>query len=168
MTRKTALRLAALAIAVGGFFGVRYGLMPVEDPPLVYNTTPSVPRGLYRRIDAPLARGLYVKIEVPPLAVPYLAQRGYEGEGAFLKPVAALRGDRVCAHGDTITINGATRARRVAHDAQGRALPRWTGCKTLAQGEAFLLAKPADSLDSRYYGPVETAALKPVRPLWTF
>jgi type IV secretory pathway protease TraF len=61
---------------------------------------------------------------------------------------------------------GAARAR----DRRGRVLPSWQGCRTLAQGEVFLMNwdEPA-SLDSRYFGPLSlTTIAGRAEPVWTF
>ena len=40
-------------------------------------------------------------------------------------------------------------------DRQGRALPRWQGCRRMTQDELFVFsARVPNSFDSRYYGPV--------------
>lgn len=168
MNRKLVVRLGGLAAAAAAFVGASAFIAPRVEPVVIYNPTPSVPKGFYLRTDAELAPGVLVRADVPARAVAYLTTRGYEGEGSFLKPIAAIAGDHVCAKGAQIMVNGTLRAERDSADASGRALPSWSGCRTLRAGEAFLLAPPRKSFDSRYYGPVSTDTLKPVRPLWTF
>ena len=38
-------------------------------------------------------------------------------------------------------------------------MPRWNECRALEADEIFLLLKPADSFDSRYFGPVPRAQI---------
>ena len=40
------------------------------------------------------------------------------------------------------------------HDNLGRPMPVWQGCRTLGEGEYFLLQPHPYSIDSRYFGPV--------------
>jgi type IV secretory pathway protease TraF len=42
-------------------------------------------------------------------------------------------------------------------DTAGRPLPAWSGCIRLADTQVFVLAADPDSLDSRYFGPVDRA-----------
>ena len=39
-------------------------------------------------------------------------------------------GDRVCASGEVLSVNGRALVRRLRIDRAGRALPRWSGCRT--------------------------------------
>lgn len=85
--------------------------------------------------------------------------RHYLPEGVpVVKPVAAAAGDRVCASGASILVNGAIAARRRTKDHSGRALPWWSGCRTLRRGELFLLSRgSADAFDGRYFGVIGPA-----------
>ncbi len=88
----------------------------------------------------------------------------------LLKPIAATEGDRLCAEGTAVTINGHVEARRLRQDHLGRPLPWWRGCRTLKNGALFLLAtmQPA-SFDGRYFGPIaRTAVIGKARPLWVW
>ncbi len=67
------------------------------------------------------------------------------------------------------------RAARFSHvadqllfDRRGRPLPNWTGCRTLAEDEVFLLMEGVpDSFDGRYFGPVPmTAIIGKLASLW--
>ena len=77
----------------------------------------------------------------------------------LIKPVAALAGDRICRLGEMITINGRFAAVAQPADKMGRALPQWQGCKTLIDGEMFLLSDREGSFDGRYFGVTPHAAL---------
>ena len=57
---------------------------------------------------------------------------------------------------------------RLEVDRKGRPMPRWNECRVLVRDEFFLLLKPADSFDSRYFGPVPRAQIiGRLAPLWT-
>jgi conjugative transfer signal peptidase TraF len=139
-------------------------------PAFIWNASASVPIGLYRL--APVSR-----VETPDLVVvsppeplaSFLAERGYLPRGVpMLKRVLAVAGDTVCRHGTTISAfdhaYGAARER----DSAGRPLPVWQGCRTLAEGEVFLMNwDSADSFDGRYFGPLPTSAvIARAQPVW--
>ncbi len=135
---------------------------------ILYNHSPSMPVGFYQRTDAPVERGAIVTVEAADVAGQYAYDRGFAGEGdRFIKRVAAAAGDSVCAEGDTVTLNGVVVAHRRDRDTSGRTLPRWSGCRTLAQSDLLLLGDTADSFDGRYWGVVRVAQIEGVwRPLW--
>ena len=84
------------------------------------------------------------------------------------KRIAALPGDTVCGEARQVWINGRAAAAALARDRRGRALPVWSGCRTLRGGEIFLLNAPRASLDSRYFGPIPASGLiGAARPLLT-
>lgn len=120
----------------------------------LYNGTPSMPVGFYWRTDRPPERGAIVTVRAERVARDYAMQRGFTDPGdRFLKRVAAVEGDIVCARDLVVTINGVEAARRRIVDSEGRLLPNWQACRTLGL-EVFLLGDSADSFDSRYFGPV--------------
>jgi conjugative transfer signal peptidase TraF len=142
-----------------------------DRPAFIWNASASVPIGLYRlapagRIAAP---DLVVVAPPEPLAS-FLAKRGYLPHGVLLiKRVLAVAGDRVCRHGPAITafdrVYGVARER----DSLGRPLPVWQGCRTLAEGEVFLMNwDAADSFDGRYFGPLPVSSIVArALPVWT-
>lgn len=74
----------------------------------------------------------------------------------LVKRIAAVPGDRVCAAGDRILVNGHFAARRRDRDLAGRRLPRWSGCRSVGEGELFLLGTAGpNSFDGRYFGVTE-------------
>jgi type IV secretory pathway protease TraF len=85
-----------------------------------------------------------------------------------MKVIAAMAGDSVCASHDRLTVNGRDLGEIRAADAEGRSLPRWTQCRTLASGEVFLVSAVPDSFDSRYFGPVWLSDLEGVYAPWTW
>ncbi len=138
---------------------------------LVWNASASVPRGLYSitPIEAP-ERGDLVLVEAPPHLARFLAERGYLAPGVpLLKHVAALPGATVCRFGHAITIDDDVRAIARVRDRLSRRLPRWSGCRTLAEDEVFLLnEREPDSLDGRYFGPLPLSTITgQASPVWT-
>ncbi|MBL8552236.1 MAG: S26 family signal peptidase [Hyphomonadaceae bacterium] len=132
-------------------------------PPLVlFNPSPSVPEGFYLRTGGDLpARGDLVTIRARDAAPSYAAARGFDDESdRFIKRVAAVRGDLVCADGDNVRVRGRHYV-RAQYDAAGRALPRWEGCRMLAH-EVFLLGDTTDSFDGRYWGVTPLEAVEAV------
>lgn len=141
-------------------------------PLLVWNASASAPIGLYgvagpdgiRKGDMVIAR----------LREPYrslAAERHYlPANVPLVKRVAALAGDRVCAHGSAIFVNGKLVAARNRIDARHRAMPWWNGCIRLGTTQLLLLMSnsPA-SFDARYFGPSERRnVIGRARALWTW
>jgi conjugative transfer signal peptidase TraF len=137
---------------------------------LVWNTTPSVPCGLYRlRAGVRPAVGRTVVFPVPLRARELVAERHYLAAGdRLMKRVVAGPGEFVCLAGDEYRVNGRLIAHIRARDSQGRPLPVFRFCDTVARGYAFLATSAPLSFDSRYFGPVRLDTLTVVTPLWTF
>jgi conjugative transfer signal peptidase TraF len=137
-------------------------------PRLLWNTSPSVPVGLYWIASAAPDTGELAVIRLPDALRALVAARGYLGDTALLiKPLAAGTGDLVCRHGATLTINGQAAAQARTADARGRPLPHWSGCITLGAGQVLVLSVAADSFDSRYFGPIDSSRVVGVaHPVW--
>lgn len=115
--------------------------------------------------------GDLVAISLPKELASWAVERSYIGANTLLlKRVAAVSGMTVCRDETDISIDGTPVAQAAWADRQERALPRWTGCITLAPHEVFLLiADVPDSLDGRYFGQLPTAAIfGQAIPLWTY
>ncbi|MFS3137127.1 S26 family signal peptidase [Gluconacetobacter sacchari] len=125
------------------------------SPRWVWNTTASVPVGLYRVTPTPALRvGDIVALHLPDRDAMLLATRGYLPFGVpLLKPVAALAGQSVCRLGPHVTIDGKAAGDAKPVDHRGRPLPVWRGCIRLGPGQVFVM-NPAvpTSLDGRYFG----------------
>jgi conjugative transfer signal peptidase TraF len=148
-------RLAAAAAA--GFMAAALcaTLLWPPRPLLLWNGSASVPIGLYR-IGSPgmISRGDSVAAWPPENARRLASDRHYLPSGVpLVKRVAGVAGDRICAIGEAVFLNGDVLAFRLAEDRLGRPLPWWTGCRDLQQGDLFLLmpAVPG-SFDGRYFG----------------
>lgn len=127
---------------------------------LVWNVSASAPVGLYRVHAGMARRGDMVVAWTPEPARTLAAQRRYlPANVPLVKRVAAVAGDRVCAVGGSIVINGRPAAARQTSDAAGRPMLWWTGCRLLGSGEYFLLMASPASFDGRYFGVTQEAAL---------
>jgi conjugative transfer signal peptidase TraF len=147
--------IGASAFLAGGLLG---SVLWSPRPFLVWNATASSPIGLYRISHArEIAPGDMV-LARPPQAVRRLAaeRRYVPANVPLVKQVAAAHGDRVCALGEALSLNGRFLVLRRREDAAGRPLPWWTGCRELGPHQLFLLQKgAADSFDGRYFGVTE-------------
>ena len=146
-------------LALAGLIGcaiVPLAASSLWNPPtlLVWNVSASAPIGLYRvHAGEPVRRGDMVVAWTPEPARSLAARRHYlPANVPLVKRVAAVAGDRVCAAGSRVSINGRRVATRQKSDAAGRPMPWWTGCRRLDQGEYLLLMDRADSFDGRYFG----------------
>jgi conjugative transfer signal peptidase TraF len=131
----------------------------LSPPPLLlWNASASTPRGLYRVLPgARIHRGDSAIASLPERYRTLAARRGYLPLGVpLVKRVAAVPGDRICARGATISIDGKTAAIRKKLDARGRKLPASSGCAVLRSGEYLLLGESPWSFDGRYFGPTRS------------
>ena len=136
---------------------------------LVWNASASAPVGLYGlNSRAAVSRGDTVVAWAPEPARSLAAGRHYlPANVPLVKRVAAVAGDRVCALGSAISINGRRVARRQGSDAAGRPMPWWSGCRYLRAGEYFLLMDHPRSFDGRYFGVTSSSdILGRARLLW--
>jgi conjugative transfer signal peptidase TraF len=150
--RRRAIAGLIAAAAVGALMVT---LISPPGPLLVWNLSESSPPGLYQVISAGQVRPGEMVIARPPGWARRLAgRRGYLPVAVpLVKRVGAAAGDRVCAIGEALFVNGDLAARRRRQDGRGRMLPWWTGCRTLARGEVLLLmAGTGESFDGRYFG----------------
>lgn len=150
------LSATAIVLLIGAVTGTI--VLPLR-PFLVWNASASAPMGLY--VVLPHARphvGDMVIAKVPEHARLLAAHRRYLPAGVpLVKRVAAVDRDRVCAHGPEISINGRRIAGRRAVDGAGRPMPWWNGCRTLGDGDVFLLTDDPVSFDGRYFGPTKVS-----------
>lgn len=161
---KTLLTMSAASMSLA---------LTADTPPapcLIWNTTASVPVGLYRLAPTkrPAVGDLVVARPPEPLAS-WFDEAGYLPRGVpLVKQVAAVAGQRICRAGAVLTIDGrfATQARD--RDRLGRRLPAWSGCYRLGRDDLLLLNSAPDSLDGRYFGPSHRIDLiGRATPIWT-
>ncbi len=172
MACQTAVRLPRwMPVGLVAFGAIAIQMAFPPAPRLVWNASASAPVGLYWvRPGARISRGDMVIARTPPAVRHLAAVRRYVPENVpLVKRVAGAAGDRICAAGAALTVNGRRVAMRRAIDGQGRAMPWWQGCRTLKAGEYFLLmADVPDSFDGRYFGITSSADLiGKARLLWS-
>lgn len=147
--------LVLMVTAAGTCLGL-LALLPAK-PRLVWNYTESVPLGLYWITDTAPALGDVAAVKPTDAIIAKLKNAGVRRPSLILlKPIAAARDDVVCRHGDGITVNGRDVGKARVRSADGRALPAWSGCQTLAPDQVFVLSGNPQSFDSRYFGPIST------------
>jgi conjugative transfer signal peptidase TraF len=91
----------------------------------------------------------------------------------LFKPVVAVAGDTVVVTDEGVRVNGALihNSIQAAADGTGAAMPRVPhGTYQVAAGTAWVVSSYTPwSFDSRYFGPIPTAAIRGrARPLWTW
>jgi conjugative transfer signal peptidase TraF len=165
------VRNATLATTGVAAFVIALTMAWQHAPLFVWNASGSVPVGLYAvRPSSVLAVDELVVVQPPEMLADFLAAGGYLPKGLpLLKHIAALPGSTVCRGGLAVTVDGVLRAIARERDHAGRMLPGWTGCRSLAKDEVFLLnpTQPS-SLDGRYFGPLPSRSiLGKALPVWT-
>jgi conjugative transfer signal peptidase TraF len=153
-----------LVVRLLGLVLVPLSLLAAETSYVRLNISPSLPYGLYRMrsVASPLTRGTLVVVQVP----------GWSARTQpFLKPVAAVAGEKVCRVGQALVIHGEDYG--PVYDAwRGESLPSAVAldcCAIVPLGHVFLASSAPYSLDSRYYGPVAAGQISAVAtPLLTW
>lgn len=145
-----------------------------------FNPTPSLPKGLYRLTNMPLRIGTPAFFCLESSEYTRLAaDRGYAGFGSCpggLRPLGkeiyGLPGDRIDMDHGQIRVNGRLLPGSMAkdRDRQGRAMPASRlRPGVIPQGKALMLSlHHPGSFDSRYYGLVSLANLRPMEPVFTW
>lgn len=166
--RRIRLVAPTRAVALGGFLifalclGIGFVAVSALSDVVIYNASPSMPQGIYVRMHSPIVRQSIVTVRARDVALNYATARRFtDANDRFLKRVAALDGDVVCAFGPLVTINHELTLQRRTVDSVGRTLPTWSGCRRL-HGQVFLIGDTADSFDGRYWGPTDTANIEGV------
>ena len=140
-------------------------------PHYLWNASNSVPIGLYRvQATTRLAVTELVAVQPPDLLAAFLDLNGYLPIGVpMLKRVLALPGQTVCRNGLKIAVDGVDVGEARERDGRNRRLPAWHGCRVIADGDVFVMNwQSADSLDSRYFGPLPASAvIGRAIPVWT-
>jgi conjugative transfer signal peptidase TraF len=140
-------------------------------PRYIWNASSSVPIGLYRIAPA----GKFTVTELVAVRPPgplatFLDLNNYLPSGLpMLKRIVALPGQVACRTGLTITVDGLEMGQARERDSRDRPLPIWQGCRTIRDDEIFVMNwQSADSLDSRYFGPLPASAvIGRALPVWT-
>ncbi|ODT75383.1 MAG: S26 family signal peptidase [Pelagibacterium sp. SCN 64-44] len=142
-----------------------------QAPRFIWNASPSVPIGLYGIAPAgAIEVGDLVAVLPPDDLAIFLDARGYLPRGVpLIKRVLALPGAEVCRRSATVIAYEHAYGDAQPRDRFGRDLPQWHGCRTVAEGELFLMNwDAADSLDGRYFGALPASTvIGRVLPLYT-
>lgn len=159
---RTRAHLVLAALSACGLSALAWASFVRPATHVVYNPSDSVPAGWYRIGPADSLRvGSIVLLRLPAEASTLAAQRGYlPSHIPLLKRVGAVAPQHVCIVAGSVRIDDVPVAAVLRADRLGRPLPSWSQCRSLADGELFLLSatNPA-SFDSRYFGPVSTSAV---------
>lgn len=139
---------------------------------LYVNLTPSLPRGLYRVIHAPLRRGTIVLVCLSDSIGRWGLQRGYLSTGScpgdvmpLGKCIRGIGGDTVIKTARAVAINGRVldSSRTVMRDRQGRSVPAFPDTMlVLHRDDVWLAGVAARSWDSRYFGPIHRQQIRAV------
>jgi len=151
--------------------GVLLWTIGAATPLYIWNASTSVPAGLYRlQPVTTLSVTELVAVRPPDLLAAFFDLNGYLPIGLpMLKRVLALPGQTVCRNGLSISVDGVEVGQARERDGRGRPLPVWRGCQVIADGDVFVMNwQSADSLDSRYFGPLPASAvIGRAVPVWT-
>ncbi|GGZ32583.1 S26 family signal peptidase [Asticcacaulis endophyticus] len=131
-----------------------------SPPKLIWNTSASVPVGLYVvRSENWRKPKTIVAAQAPHVTAQWMSDRGYLPLGVpLLKHIEALPGQKVCRLDRIITIDGTVVGEALSRDRIGRPLPVWRGCQTIGAHQVFLMNTGArDSFDGRYFGLTDAA-----------
>jgi conjugative transfer signal peptidase TraF len=148
-------RMFAAAAAAAAIAALTATLFWPPRPLLLWNASASSPIGLYLLQSSIGVRPGDMVVAWPPEEARALgAERRYFPYNVpLVKQVAAAAGDRVCAVGEAIFVNGRLETLRRTADPSGRQMPWWTGCDTIPQGDLFLLTPGVpNAFDGRYFG----------------
>lgn len=145
---------------------------------LAFNFTPSLPLGVYHRVDSPLEPGGLVAICLPEHIAQEARRQGILKAGEcpgrvmpLLKRIAAVEGDTVDITPEGVVVAGQwIQPPAPARKADSPALSTWPeGHYVLTSGQLWLTATHPRSWDSRYFGPVAVDAVRGTYlPLWTW
>ena len=150
-------RRVLIVMAAALFFAtLLVAAMALKPPPLlIWNASDSVPVGLYLVRKRQPTLGEIAVIAPSDWFRLYASLRDYlPADVWLLKPVFATSGSLICRVGHHVFVDGKHVARAQKRDSQNRFLPVWKGCRTLKSEEILVLAKPKNSFDSRYFGPI--------------
>ncbi|MCC6789753.1 MAG: S26 family signal peptidase [Hyphomonadaceae bacterium] len=152
---------AAIAAAVAAMLMLATASFSSADL-VLFNHSPSIPIGLYVRDRADLRPGVIVTVRARDVAPEIARLRDYDDPNdRFIKHVAAIGGQSVCADGRALSIDGVQAA--VIYRASGQPMPAaWLGCRRLAADEVLLLGDSPDSFDGRYWGPINARFIEGV------
>jgi conjugative transfer signal peptidase TraF len=164
------IALVALGVSVGAF-------QLCDFLGLRFNTSPSLPVGLYIAT-ADGDANLVEFCPAEPFATLAIVRRYrdpgvcHDGAAPLLKPVVARSGDMVVLSARGMSVNGVLlpNTAPLSKDTKGRPLEAWPFGRYIVAPETVWVASSYHprSFDSRYFGPVSTAAIRQrLKPLLT-
>ena len=172
MCKKIQRRNALIIIFVGSVLGAF-----ICSECLILNTTASVPRGLWLKLDTLPQKGDFVQVPIEAFSstewVPpeYFRKNMWGNNKPFLKKVAGIHGDLIeLGDNGVININGVPFPNSAprSHDRAGRFLRAFPLPVTLASYEVWLLSNSPFGFDSRYLGTANIFKCYKAVPLLTF
>lgn len=172
MCRRKQKRNALIIILIGAIISAL-----ICSECLILNTTASVPRGLWLKVDGLPKKGDFVHVPIDAFSstewVPHdYFRKNISGKNKpFLKKVVGLHGDRITlGNNGLIFINGVPfpNSAPLSHDRAGRFLRAFTLPVTLASDEVWLLSDSPLGFDSRYLGTAKISRCYKAIPLLTF
>ena len=154
--KRVRLRGRILCVGAGTILLLLSAALP-PTPRLVWNASASAPIGLYRVDPGALVEpGDMVIARLPRRYRLLAASRRYLPMNVpLVKRAGAYAGDKVCALGRNIFLNGRWIASRREVDAAGLPMPWWSGCMVLRGRQLFLLMDSPSSFDGRYFGSTD-------------
>ena len=172
MCRKFQRRNALLVILVGSVLAAL-----ISSGRFILNTTASVPRGIWLKIDCTPKIGDFVQVPIDAFSstewVPheYFRPNMWGQRKPFIKLVSGLQGDVVEQDSNgLILINGVPfpDSAPLSHDRAGRFLRACSLPVVLASNEVWLLSESPFGFDSRYLGAAKLSLCRKAVPLLTF
>ena len=172
MRKKIQRRNALIVILVGAVLGAF-----ICSECLILNTTASVPRGLWLKVDGLPKKGDFVQVPIeafnstewiPP---EYFRKNIWGKNKPFLKVVAGLHGDLIeLGDNGLININGVPfpNSAPLSHDRAGRFLKAFSLPVILKNDEVWLMSDSPFGFDSRYLGTAQILKCHKAIPLLTF
>jgi conjugative transfer signal peptidase TraF len=156
LTSRRVLIIMAITLFFATILAAAIAFKPL--PLVIWNASDSVPVGFYFVSKRQPQVGEIAVIAPPDWVQLYASSRGYLQSNVWLlKPVFANSGSLVCRFGIHVFVDGKHVTRAKIYDSRKRILLVWKGCRTLKSDEIFVLAKPRNSFDSRYFGPINRA-----------
>lgn len=128
--------------------------------PVVIQVSGSVERGVWVRWPGPIKPDDHVYFIAPESVVPVLAEHGYAASTRLFKPVLGVGGDVVSTAGPECRVNHHATGPMDRVTSQGEPLPRFDFNDTLKTNELWVMSSLPTSLDSRCFGPVNSAQVR--------
>lgn len=171
-------RFTSLVAIVGASFLMLCGMAYAVGAR--FNSTRSIPMGLYWVTSNPIEKGAYVMFCPPKSSLFDIARaRGYIGAGYcpggygyMMKRILAAKADFVSVADDGVRVNGDLLPYSLPTelDGAGRPMPRLRAEMVLRESDVLLMTDiNRGSFDGRYFGPIDRSQIVGVlRPVITW